>query len=490
MSFDGVPKIRRKIFGLIMLRRSGKIAVRLNRRPSMALKGRRGSSPRPFLVSIFLLAFLAVGGYLFFVPNLIGRVPPSAPLTISSQTAVPPECVETPSKPATEQPPQACQEVMEAIGTTDPGDTLRSLFDAHVSDEAIAHKLATKLAKQIALEIGKSFGIDTPVSGRPYTITVDADGRFLRGILEYEPARVFHCRMTADGRIGVWKEDVVLEYRPEVVSFKISSSLNEAIHSRGEGGELATRLANVFQWDIDFQTETRKNDVCKVLFERKYSDDRPSGYGRILCAVYEGRKTGEKTAIFFKDRYYDLQGSVLQKDFLRSPLDTTLRVTSRYGMRIHPILKIRRKHEGVDYGAPSGTGVRSVARGVVVFAGWKNGYGKYVRIKHDNGYESRYGHLRSYRVRKGQRVEQRHKIGQVGMTGRATGPHLDFQMLKNGKHIDPDRMLRRKMVVSVPKVPTPLLPRFSRVKDKRLQQLTEALARRHGPLGPSLARLH
>ena len=120
-------------------------------------------------------------------------------------------------------------------------------------------------------------------------------------------------------------------------------------------------------------------------------------------------------------------------------------------------LKVWRKHNGVDYGASQGTPVWAVAGGVVTYAGWSNGYGNYVCIKHDSGFESRYGHLQRFFVAKGQRVKQRQRIGLVGMTGIATAPHLDFQLLVHNKHVNP---LTVTMVKSLKTVPTPLVSRF------------------------------
>jgi murein DD-endopeptidase MepM/ murein hydrolase activator NlpD len=232
---------------------------------------------------------------------------------------------------------------------------------------------------------------------------------------------------------------------------------------------LALKLLNVFRWDIDFQSESMSGDICKVLFERRYADDRPSGYGDILCAVYDGKKTGRKVAVLFNRAYYDENGVELKKNFLRSPL-SELRVTSKYGLRFHPIKKVWRKHNGVDYGAPVGTPVWAVASGVVTFAGWQRGYGRYVCIRHDNGYESRYGHLHRYFVAKGQRVKQRQRIGLVGQSGEATGPHLDFQLLRANRHIDPqDRSVR--MISTLRSVPGPLKPRFETVAQQRLLHL-------------------
>jgi murein DD-endopeptidase MepM/ murein hydrolase activator NlpD len=349
---------------------------------------------------------------------------------------------------------------IEIAELTGQEETLDSLLSAHITDENMAGEIAGGLAAVIAAGLDKPFSTVTPLEpSRRYLITLESNGNFLKATLEIDPANVFHAARK-NGKIRYWKEDVVLDFKPETLTFTVDGSITESLQKSGEGIELALKLTNVFRWDIDFQSEVMKGDVCKVYFERRYADDRPSGYGRILMAVYEGKKTGKKTAVLFNSKYYDEKGAELKKNFLRSPLNMNLRVTSPYGARFHPVLQVYRKHNGVDYGAPHGTPVWSIAPGQVTFAGWKNGYGKYVCIRHENGYESRYGHLSKIFVRTGDRVKQLHRIGLVGQTGIATGPHLDFQLLLGNKHLDP---LKVKMVRSVQTVPRPLETRFSEV---------------------------
>lgn len=355
----------------------------------------------------------------------------------------------------------------EVTDITAPGDSLYSVLVDNLSDENIALELAKSFAATIEHSLGVPFDLNAPMQvGKRYSITVDRDGRFLQAALELEPAHVFHAVQDQNG-MRSWKEEVVLDFKTETISFEIAGTLTESVLNTGEGTELALKLSNLFRWDIDFHSESVRGDVCKVLFERRYADDRPSGYGRVLCAVYEGKKTGSKTAILFNNEYYDSKGMELKKNFLRSPL-SVIRVTSRFGRRYHPVLRIWRKHNGVDYGAAQGTPVWSIAGGVVTFAGWQNGYGNYVCIKHDTGYESRYGHLHRIFVAKGQKVKQRQRIGSVGMTGLATGPHLDFQLLANNRHVNP---LAVKMVQSLRTVPSPLNDRFSRLAQERLMAL-------------------
>lgn len=355
----------------------------------------------------------------------------------------------------------------EITDVTGPGDSLYSLLIDNLADENMAEKLAHSFASTIEQSLEIPFDHSAPLQvGKRYSITVDREGKFLQAALELEAAHVFHAALDENG-LRCWKEEVVLDFKTETISFEISGTLTESVLNTGEGSELALKLSNLFRWDIDFQSESFKGDVCKVLFERRYADDRPSGYGRILCAVYEGKKTGTKTAVLFNNEYYDAKGLELKKNFLRSPL-SVIRVTSRYGRRYHPVLRVWRKHNGVDYGAAQGTPVWSISSGVVMFAGWQNGYGNYVCIRHDNGYESRYGHLHRIFVAKGQRVKQRQRIGSVGMTGLATGAHLDFQLLVNNKHVNP---LNVKMAQSIRTVPVPLNERFSRLAQERLHAL-------------------
>ncbi len=360
----------------------------------------------------------------------------------------------------------------EATDVTGPGDTLISILNDNLLDEAAIYPVAENLAAAIQNALNINFTPDTALpSGRRYSITVDSEARFLKAVLELEPAHVFHSARE-NGVINSWKEEVVLDFKTEVACFEMKGSLSESIANAGEGIELALKLANVFRYDIDFHSESAKGDTLKVIFERRYADDRPSGYGRVLAAVYQGKRTGPKVAIFFNNEYYDEKGTELKKNFLRSPL-SVIRVTSRYGNRYHPVLKIWRKHNGVDYGAAQGTPVWAVSGGIVTYAGWSNGYGNYVCIKHDNGLESRYGHLQRFFVNKGQRVKQRQRVGLVGMTGIATGPHLDFQLLLNKKHVDP---LKVTMVKSLKSVPPALAPRFSSLAQDRLSCLNGTLA--------------
>lgn len=260
----------------------------------------------------------------------------------------------------------------------------------------------------------------------------------------------FELAVSDRGRVKVertdegWKgrlEEFVEERRVRSVRGRLEDgALTIAVVRAGAPAALAYAMADVLQWDLDFNRDLRRGDRFEVLYEEVFLDGRPSGLGDVLALAYENRgqileayRYGDEAA------YYDADGRPLQKMFLRSPLPFS-RVTSRFShRRYHPVLKSYRPHYGVDYGAPVGTPVRTTARGTVVSAGWNGGGGRMVKIRHANGYLTAYLHLSRIAsgVRPGARVAQGDVVGYVGATGLATGPHLDYRVQRNGRWIDP-----------------------------------------------------
>jgi murein DD-endopeptidase MepM/ murein hydrolase activator NlpD len=176
------------------------------------------------------------------------------------------------------------------------------------------------------------------------------------------------------------------------------------------------------------------------------------------------------TAGAAKGAYYTLDGQSLRRSFLASPMEFS-RVTSGFKMRFHPILQTWRAHLGVDYGAPTGTPVRSIGDGVVEFAGVQNGFGNIVIVKHNGSNSTAYAHLSRINVRKGQSVSQGQNVGAVGQTGWATGPHLHFEFRVNGQQRDPLAMARQSE--SIP-LPASARPAFQAAAAQVRQQLASA----------------
>lgn len=276
-------------------------------------------------------------------------------------------------------------------------------------------------------------------TGHAYGVAVRPDGQlegFSYGIDDLKTLRVRRIGGQLQAEIVERQYDVGLETATGVVR----SSLFGAIEDAGEQDQLALDLAEIFAWDVDFNTEVQKGDSFRVSVEKLSLDGRFVRYGRILAAEFKNGSRRLQAVRFEASRgpgYYAPDGAPLRKAFLRSPLKFT-RISSGYTRaRFHPILRKTRPHLGIDYAAPFGTPVSASADGVVTLAGFSSGMGNTVRLRHANGFETQYGHLARILARPGQRVTQGAAIGTVGSTGLSTGPHLHYTMFRNGGYANP-----------------------------------------------------
>lgn len=226
------------------------------------------------------------------------------------------------------------------------------------------------------------------------------------------------------------------------VSARIDSSLWDAVRGASEGPQLVQELVDVFQWDIDFFA-LKKGDSFSVVVRKRYAGADDLGYGPILAARFT--HNGQTFEAFRNESsdghggYYAANGTPLRKEFLRAPLAFTHITSTFSNSRFHPILHYFRPHHGVDYGAPTGTPVMVTGDGVVLEATRNRGEGNYVKVRHSARIETSYLHLSRFGngIHPGARVTQGQVIGYVGMTGLATGPHLDYRISDNGEWLDP-----------------------------------------------------
>lgn len=248
---------------------------------------------------------------------------------------------------------------------------------------------------------------------------------------------VFDFRDSLHVHIGA--KDVVRSLKS--ASGEITSSLWVAMQKSGVDPNMAVALANIYQWSIDFYA-IQKGDAFKVIYEELSVDGKQISIGEIHSAVflhngkeYYAHRFGQNNIT----DYFDNQGQNLRKEFLKAPLKFS-RISSKFSnSRLHPVLRIRRPHHGVDYAAPKGTPVHTIGNGTVTKAAYSGGAGKMVTVRHSNGYVTSYLHLSGFGpgVRPGASVSQGQVIGYVGSTGLSTGPHLDFRVYKNNVAIDP-----------------------------------------------------
>ena len=320
--------------------------------------------------------------------------------------------------------------------------TIAGLFDNHM--------IEGREGAQLVSAIGSAIDVRRLRAGQPYSLDRLLDGRVRR--FEYEidnDRRLVVLRASAEGSGAtrfianidrIPKQATVVAVEGEIN--RETNSLVASLDKAGERIELALAMADVFSGEIDFNADLQPGDRFRVLVERFTRDGRLSGYGPILAAEFVNVGRSMKAVRFTPDGgapgYYDESGRSLKRFFLKSPLKFEPRITSRFSSsRRHPILGYARAHNGVDYHAPTGAPVGSVAPGVVTMAGWTAGGGRTVKVRHSNGYETEYLHLSSIAVRTGARVGQGDVIGRVGQTGLATGPHLHYGMKKTGRYVNP-----------------------------------------------------
>ncbi|MEL7058538.1 MAG: peptidoglycan DD-metalloendopeptidase family protein [Acidobacteriota bacterium] len=235
---------------------------------------------------------------------------------------------------------------------------------------------------------------------------------------------------------------------PRLLAASLDGTLLGDLRRAGGPSALAFAMAEVLRYDLDFNRDLRKGDRFSVVYDEITLDGRPDGIGEIHALRYVNRGQVHEAYRFEIDGvagYYDADGSPLRKMFLRSPLPFT-RVSSRFNLRrFHPVLKRYRPHYGVDFAAPTGTPIRVTANGTVTFVGRSGGAGNLVKVRHANGFQTKYLHLSRFArgMRAGRSVRQGEVIGYVGSTGLSTGPHLDYRVMRSGKYLDPLKLENR-----------------------------------------------
>ncbi|MGH9408054.1 MAG: peptidoglycan DD-metalloendopeptidase family protein [Vicinamibacterales bacterium] len=334
---------------------------------------------------------------------------------------------------------------IEVISATVPrAATLDSLLRAnHLQDQLVTSAVAAARAvfDPRHLRADQPYKLVRTVDGllRDFEYEIDGD-RFLR-IVNADTSRPDDL----DAQV------VPYQKRTDVVAIDAQidadhPSLIAAIDATGERVPLALELADIFSGEVDFRSDLQPGDSFRVLFEKYSHDGQFSGYGNILGAsiVAGGRRLQafRWPAAVEKAAYYDENGRSLKRFFLKSPLkfEPDPRITSAFSLhRLHPIDHVVKAHLGVDYGAPMGAPVVAVANGTVLSASFSGASGNMVHLKHPDGFETYYLHLSAFGpgIRAGGHVGQGQLIGRVGMTGSATGPHLDFRIKRNGTFINP-----------------------------------------------------
>lgn len=239
------------------------------------------------------------------------------------------------------------------------------------------------------------------------------------------------------------QEELITEVNS--ASGAISGSLSKSMNNQGVPNKIVQEFIKIFSYSVDFRRDVRKGDKFEIIFENNITKDgKVASYGNILYAGLQLRK--EKVALYrYTDAkgnsdYYTEKGLAMKKTLHKKPLAfQNARISSPFGKRRHPIKKRWIIHWGVDYAAPKGTKIFAGGDGVVQVAKYNGGYGNYIKIRHNSEYSTAYGHMWKFAkgIRPGVRVKQGQVIGYVGSTGLSTGPHLHYEVLRNGKRVNP-----------------------------------------------------
>ena len=350
-------------------------------------------------------------------------------------------------------------------------DTFRK--NETITDALARHGLTNLQVLELVRVTQPVYSLRKVIAGREFAGNFKSNGEFHEFRYRIDDDKYLTVYRYGDRFVPLLKK-FNYETRTESFAGVIEDSLYLAVTDAGEQALLAGELAEIFTWDVDFYTDIQKGDSFRILLEKQYLNGKFARYGKILAADLAVQNK-VFSAFRFQNEYYDSRGNALRKSFLKSPLRFA-RISSRFSAaRFHPILKIIRPHLGVDYAAPTGTVVVAVASGTIAFAGLDGNLGRSVRLRHADGYESVYSHLSSIAVRSGSSVAQGEVIGQVGATGLATGPHLDFRLLRGGKYLNPAKVI----LPPAQPVAAALFANFASLRDD-LRSRLDQVSRGHG----------
>ncbi|WP_345986127.1 peptidoglycan DD-metalloendopeptidase family protein [Sulfurimonas sp. HSL-1656] len=280
-------------------------------------------------------------------------------------------------------------------------------------------------------------------SGIPYQVMHDRNGTIEQVLIPVSDELQLHL-YRKDGGFAFEAIPVIASTKRESISLSIENSPYYDILKATGSRSLAHAFVAGFKNSLNFRRDLRKGDKLVMVYTQKYRLGNPFGMPELLVGMVEMRGKRHSVYLNSDERYYDEKGRQVEGFLLSRPVRSG-RVSSGFTLRrFHPILKRYRAHLGVDYAAPRGTPVVAAGSGTVIFAGRSRGYGNLIKVRHGDGYVTLYAHLKAFRrgIRSGKPVKQGQVIGYVGSTGLSTGPHLHFGLYKNGRAINPARVVQ------------------------------------------------
>jgi murein DD-endopeptidase MepM/ murein hydrolase activator NlpD len=323
--------------------------------------------------------------------------------------------------------------------TIQKGDSFGSIFQGQ--------NIGDKKVYDIVEQIKDSFNVRSIRYNKPYTLLRSKNKTNNLQVFIYQPdALTYYVVDFRDSIAKAYKKVKPVTLKRKIIGGVLKSSLSETLGNESVETALASRITKVFSWSIDF-FKLKKGDRYGLIFTERFINNKVyDGVEELEAAFFEYKGKiiyafpFEKDTLSGKIEYYDDQGRTLKNFFLKTPIKFS-RITSRFTMnRFHPVQHTWKAHKGTDYAAPTGTPISTTASGVVEATGYTAGNGNFVKVKHNGTYSTQYLHMSRILVRRGQRVTQGQKIGLVGSTGLASGPHVCYRFWKNGVQVDALRL--------------------------------------------------
>lgn len=323
--------------------------------------------------------------------------------------------------------------------TVKKGDSFGSIIQGQ--------NIGNKQVYDIVEQVKDSFNVRTIRYNKPYTILRSKNKTNKLQVFIYQPdALTYYVVDFRDSLATAYKKVKPVTLKRKIIGGVLKSSLSETLGNNSVEAALANRITKVFSWSIDF-FKLKKGDRYGLIFTERFINGKTyDGVEDLEAAFFEYKGKiiyafpFEKDTLSGKIEYYDDEGKTLKNFFLKSPIKFS-RITSRFTMnRFHPVQHTWKAHKGTDYAAPTGTPISTTASGVVEATGYTAGNGNFVKVKHNGTYSTQYLHMSRILVRRGQRVTQGQKIGLVGSTGLASGPHVCYRFWKKGIQVDALRL--------------------------------------------------
>jgi murein DD-endopeptidase MepM/ murein hydrolase activator NlpD len=342
---------------------------------------------------------------------------------------------------AKKQADEASKSVFVALKS---GDTLTGLLRRNGVGASEAYRAVEALSKDYdprkmkpGLKIEILFGEDRIVDNESYKTITMLD-------VPYNEIKSARVTLTPEGKFTSKRHEKEIVFIEETGAFEVELSLFGSAEKAGVPYSVVAEAMRIYSWSVDFQRDLRKGDGLELLYRKAIIKETGEETGKKQILFANLKLSDRALPIYrmeFKDGhadYFQEDGRSIRKALMRTPINGG-RLSSGYGMRHHPVLGYNKMHKGVDFAAPTGTKIYAAGDGVIESLGRNGGYGNYIRIRHNSSLKTAYAHLHRFEkgLRKGDRVRQGDVIGRVGTTGRSTGPHLHYEVLANGRQVNP-----------------------------------------------------